>query len=310
VRRISLPSVSWLALLFFASLEAGLSETVVLLPIADTTLIETVPTNNLGGAPFVNSGATQNRPRTRGLFKFDPASQIPARSKIKTVSLAVYVTLQPRDGFEPSCFDLHRVLQPWGEGNKVAVDPRSPGLGAPATTNEATWLHRFAFTTNTWTAPGGAATNDYTPAVSSSQAVYDVGNSPYVFGSTPQFIADVQTWLDDPGANFGWILISEGEDTPFTARRFGSREDTNNAPLLTIEFIAPPRLERPQISATNFTFQFTAEAGQPYAVEFAASLPAAPWLLLTNLPSPTIATNLTVRDLLSPPRRFYRIGAR
>jgi hypothetical protein len=53
-------------------------------------------------------------------------------------------------------------------------------------------------------------------------------------------VADVQGWLNNPKSNFGWMLISESEDTRFTARRFGSREDPNNAPLLDVQYVLVP----------------------------------------------------------------------
>ena len=38
--------------------------------------------------------------------------------------------------------------------------------------------------------------------------------------------------LDDPATNFGWILVCGDELNPDSARRFGSREDSANAPAL------------------------------------------------------------------------------
>ena len=49
--------------------------------------------------------------------------------------------------------------------------------------------------------------------------------------------SDVQDWLDNPSANFGWLLLgNEGEAQ--TARRFDSRQnpDTKLRPMLQIEF--------------------------------------------------------------------------
>ena len=45
----------------------------------------------------------------------------------------------------------------------------------------------------------------------------------YTWGSTPGMVADVQGWLDQPGANFGWILIGD-ETGPQTVKNFASRE--------------------------------------------------------------------------------------
>jgi hypothetical protein len=54
-------------------------------------------------------------------------------------------------------------------------------------------------------------------------------------------VADVQSWLDDPEGNYGWLLKGNEEDRA-TARRFGSRESENPEarPRLTVEYILPP----------------------------------------------------------------------
>jgi hypothetical protein len=56
-------------------------------------------------------------------------------------------------------------------------------------------------------------------------------------------VADVQLWLDQPGSNFGWMLLCQSEGTAFSARRFGSRENPFTTPALAIEFLLPPRIE-------------------------------------------------------------------
>ncbi|MEW6302825.1 MAG: DNRLRE domain-containing protein [Verrucomicrobiota bacterium] len=215
------------------------ADTVQLNPVADTTLIETVPNNNLGGQNHVNAGTTQNFTKNHGLFRFDLSGAIPSDAVVTSVMLQLEVTRQPVDGFAAATFELHRVLLPWGEGDKVST-PLAPGLGAPATLNEATWNHRFAGTSETWAAPGGLAGTDFAATASATQVVYDVGNSPYIFGSSAELINDVTYWLANPESNFGWMLVTQNEGVDFTARRFGSREDTVNAPILTIQFEVVP----------------------------------------------------------------------
>ena len=58
--------------------------------------------------------------------------------------------------------------------------------------------------------------------------------------STDGMVADVQSWLDDPDANFGWLLRGN-ESGIQTAKRFDSRENgtAGNRPQLTIDFMAP-----------------------------------------------------------------------
>jgi hypothetical protein len=59
---------------------------------------------------------------------------------------------------------------------------------------------------------------------------------PYRFES-PGLAADVQSWLESPGEDFGWILIGD-ETGPTTSKRFASREseDPAVAPALVIRF--------------------------------------------------------------------------
>ncbi len=306
--RFSFCFIGALALGFYAC--PVRADSVILASDGDTTLIGAVPDNNNGGQTFVNAGVTQNYTTNRGLFRFDIGSRVPAGSKITHADLTLEVVRQPPpDDYKPSAFDLHRLLVSWGEGNKTnssSVTSPSPGLGEPATTNEATWNARFAFTTNFWTTPGGAATNDYAPSVSSSQFIYGLGDSPYTFASTPVMIADVQIWLDHPETNFGWILKSSDEAMNWTACRFGSREDPQTAPRLTLEY--EPRIDRVQLSGNYFRLSFTAQAEQDYVVEFRDALSTDnAWSTLTNFAAQPASTNLVASDLITDEQRFYRL---
>ena len=287
---------------------AGLrAETISLNPVADTTLIELAPTNNLGGAPIVNAGTTQNLTRNRGLFRFELKGQVPPGSLIARADFILEVTGDPKDGFNPSAFGLHRLFKPWGEGDKSSPDPVHPGQGALATAGEATWNDRFALTTNAWAAPGGAATNDYAPDPSAEVEVYGIGDSPYTFSSTPDLVADVQAWLDDPASNFGWMLICQAESFNFTARRFASREDPARAPLLIIEYF-PPTIDLPGITNGQFAFSFAARSNQAYTVEFLACLSSSDtWSTLTNLPPQPEATHFLFSDPVTNGQRYYRL---
>ncbi len=60
--------------------------------------------------------------------------------------------------------------------------------------------------------------------------------------------ADVQSWLDDPAANHGWVLIGN-EMVTVTAKRFGSRENADPAaqPVLCIGLGEAPAVEIPTL---------------------------------------------------------------
>jgi hypothetical protein len=273
--------------------------------VADTTLSETYPSNNLGGLAQVNSGVTQNGGRNRGLYRFDIAGSIPAGAKILSADLVLEVELVPSGGVPFADFDLHRVLQPWGEGSGTSAR----GYGAPALTNEADWFDRFAYTTNAWSAPGGAPTNDYTAASSATQTIYGPDNSPYTFGPNAQLAADVQLWLDQPQTNFGWMLICADEVTFWSARRFGSRENTSLPPRLELQYLVPPRIDQAQQVGNQFNLSFLALPGQNYMVLFSASLPATAWQPLANVEPPDVVTRVLVIDPMTTTQRFYRVLA-
>ncbi|MHC5003383.1 MAG: multicopper oxidase domain-containing protein, partial [Planctomycetota bacterium] len=65
------------------------------------------------------------------------------------------------------------------------------------------------------------------------------GSGSYNWSSTPQLVADVQGWVDDPATNFGWIVIGE-ESVLQTARKFASREGSaSQRPRLAVTFTPP-----------------------------------------------------------------------
>ena len=83
--------------------------------------------------------------------------------------------------------------------------------------------------------------------ISATTAVIDVGTT-YTW-SSPGLIADVQSWVASPAANFGWVIRAD-EVTQGTAVRFGSRENTMIPPVLTITYDAPPPTPSPTPTAT------------------------------------------------------------
>jgi len=215
------------------------ADEVVLTPSADATLIERAPNNSSGGGIFFNAGTTQVGTRNRALIQFD-LSPIPAGAIITAATLSLNVVREPGCGSADASFGLYRVLRPWGEGSNVPTD-NAGGLGAPAQPGDATWNSRFFGASQAWATPGGAPDIDYVSNPSSSAVIYGPGQSPYQFESTLETAGDLQRWLDNSGTNFGWMLICQAEDTPFTARRFASREDPfGNGPTLTVDFEVVP----------------------------------------------------------------------
>jgi len=197
--------------------------------VADTTLFQNSPDNNLGGSTNFITGTLASGFNNRALIEFSPSVSIPANAVITSVTLTLNVTAANGPN---STFDLHPMLVSWGEGNKTGP------TGAPASAGEATWNARFNSST-LWSTPGGAAGADYSATSSDSAFISGLGS--YTFGSTPGLVEDVQNWLDHPSGDFGWMLLSQSEGTMSTARRFASREDTlGRGPLLSIDYSVVP----------------------------------------------------------------------
>src|SRR5436190_525904 len=141
-------------------------DTVALPSEADTTLIETAPDNNLGGADFFNAGTAGNGNRNRALLLFNPVELIPAGAVITSAQLSLTVVRQPNSGLQNSTFSLRRVFQSWNEGAQNWGE-QGPGQGLPAEMGEATWNHRFSGGT-LWSQPGGQAGVDFSTTLSST----------------------------------------------------------------------------------------------------------------------------------------------
>lgn len=206
------------------------ADTITLEATKDNTLIEGVTDSRSNGAgSFLFAGRTGQRSDSirRGVIQFDTGSFIPAGSTIDSVTLTLNMS-QTNSGSQT--VSLHRVLSDWGEGTSASPG----GVGAPATAGDATWIHTF-FSDSLWDTAGG----DFKVGTSASQSVADVGS--YRWGSTAGMVADVQSWLDNPSTNFGWLLVGN-EALSETSKRFDSRENAiaDNRPLLTVNFTSVP----------------------------------------------------------------------
>lgn len=100
--------------------------------VADTSLLEVAPSNNHGGFFGMNAGTTQNFKRTRAIFRFD-LSSLPTNTVVQSAVVELAVTRQPDEPSPSITFGLHRMLRPWGEGDKnpaphlTRVRQRPPG---------------------------------------------------------------------------------------------------------------------------------------------------------------------------------------
>ena len=214
-----------------SSANAGI---INIMPSKDNTLYEYVASegdlSNGAGFHFF-AGENAMGELRRGVLAFDVAGSIPPGSTITAVSLSLNMSMTPAGAVT---VELHKLLADWGEGTSHA--PMGEGDGAPATPNDATWRHRF-FDSVFWTTQGG----DFSSTVSASQSVGGIGQYTW---SSAQMVADVQSWVNDPGSNFGWLVLGD-ETASATAKRFDTRESAS-PPVLTIEYRTGQPTQRPR----------------------------------------------------------------
>lgn len=211
------------------------SNTIAIGASKDNSIFENFPTNSAGGTAGIYVGGTATRSPRRGLVAFDVAGSVPAGATITSAQLTLYLALGSGNSV---VIELHKLLADWGEGT-AGSDLDSVhfgGAGFQASAGDATWNQRFFGSTN-WTNPG--ADGDFNATASGAAFIglpnIDVANpTPFSWFSTASLVSDVQSWLDDPATNFGWILINTGEAVQGSARAFFSRSatlDTAGFPL-------------------------------------------------------------------------------
>lgn len=210
-----------------------------LFPARDNTLYEQDGLSNGSGRfLFVGNTAQANDSKRRALLYFAVQDSLPAGAIIDSVALQVFVS-RARNAANVPIF-IHRLTNSWGEGTSDAAG--NEGRGTDAAPNDATWTQRF-FNDTPWTSAGG----DFDPLPSAE--VTAPGSGSFTSWKSAGLAQDVQSWLDDPTQNHGWILIGD-EQTSGTARQLGSRHLTTltQRPNLIIYYQNPTR-RAPRFSA-------------------------------------------------------------
>lgn len=290
----------FMLLVWLAAID-GKGDSVTLTPVADTSLFQKFPGNNVGGSMSLASGDTATEDPARALVRFLPSTSIPSGVTVTGARLEMSVVRTITSA--PTVFDVHRLLVDWGEGNKGAG--QVIGAGQPASDGEATWEMRF-HPTVAWNVPGGSAGSDYA-AVSSASAEL-VNQGVLTFASTVILVSDVQAWIDNPASNFGWLVKARHEFSTTSARRFGSREHPDGPPRLVVDYEeARPRITSVAAQDGRLCLRFQAQQGSSYVVERRAGLQTGPWEIVSNLPPATVTHDVTVCDLPGT-IRFYRVG--
>jgi len=271
-----------------SAIVAGISSTAAQTTISivatkDTTLYESATgtvANGGGTHMFVGRvGGGGNFEIRRGLIQWNIAASIPAGSRILSASLDMWV--EQSSAFLPVLTNAHRVTQNWSEGTVAASG--GGGTGTAAIPGETTWLHTN-FSTQFWNTPGGdyAATPSFT---------FDMpGIGAFVTPSNAGIVADVQNMLDNPAANFGWVLKTN-EVLTSNARKINTRNAATLKPKLNITYLAPGQTGTWGVGwpVGAATFQLgitgTATGGNTLPITY------------TNAPTPSVGANFFALDL-------------
>ena len=229
-----LPSFVRACLLLLLAAAAGRTgcaqvTTVAIPALADATIYGDSDLLANGSGEHLFVGKTNHAEARRSLLRFDVAAALPSGAKVLAVELQL--TIDRTFYFSNLPIAVHRVLLPWAEG------PSNPfgeeGGGAAVGVGDATWFRRV-YPTSSWNAPGGD--HDATPA---STCVTPEQFVPVTWPTSARLVADVQSWLDAPGTNHGWLLRTD-EAISGAIRRFASRSNPSlgSRPSLRITWLA------------------------------------------------------------------------
>ena len=195
------------------------AQTVNLDATEDTTIYSENVDNNGGGHAFSIAGTANNGNERRSLLQFDLSGIAPG-SLVNSASLDLDITQVGNTG---GTFQLFRLDTDWAEGRGVG------NQGAAALAGEATW-NSAEFGSVDWT-PGGS----FFPQLLSEVSITSTGEAS--FSSSDNFIDAIQSIVDDPTQNFGFLISSSSGDG--SAIRSGSREG-GSAASLSVDFTAIP----------------------------------------------------------------------
>lgn len=200
---------------------------VTLTAVADNTLYEDPAgaTSN-GAGQYVYTGNQNNGRKRRGVVRFDVGS-IPTAALVQSARLRLFGN---QASGSPVDVSIHRLTATWGEGTSDASG--NEGSGTAATTNDATWLHRF-YNATFWATLGG----DFAPAASATLSV-PATSGVFQEWSGTTVAADVQGWIGGTTVNAGWLIRGD-EASSSNTRRFDSRESGTaaNRPALLVTYL-------------------------------------------------------------------------
>ena len=208
----------------------------------DNTIFSGAVNNSNGAGIYFfagRNGASNGNSIQRALLHFN-LGNIPAGSTITSATLSLFCN---KVGFTTTGIALYKLTSDWGEGTSDAEGNEGPGV--TATTGDATWNQRF-YPTSNWSTPGGSYISTFT----TTTAAVNAGTTVSVSGAG--LLADVQNMVNNPTANFGWLIAASDEEPTNTAKRFVSRNNSIAAqrPTLNITYTASLPVNLKGFSAT------------------------------------------------------------
>ena len=267
--------------------------------------------NGAGDYMFAGSTDPSKRPGAvrRALISWS-TNTVPANSLV----VAARITMKmDRTISGPFDFSLHRMSANWGEGTSVPpVTSQGEGDGGVASPTDATWVKPLHGQGSLWNNPGG----DFSPAPSATSVVdreTTFANGIYTW-SSPQLAKDVNAWLANPSANFGWLLKADveakvitgtgvaGQNTVTVASMAGLREgmDIAGTGISSGTRIAPCgintatntlTLTAANISAVSGNLIFASPSAKRFVTKTAILASNRPRLILNYIPAPAAPTH-------------------
>ena len=211
-----------------SSVSRPVQEPEPLAPSADATLYESssgLLANGAGVSLYVGTTRQESERVRRALIRFDLSELSASCELIRSAQLRMTVTRSQGGALQLS---VYRVLTEWNEGS-AGAGTADDGRGAPAGSGDATWLHTGSG--SLWTMAGGD--HDQSPAL--QESISATTGVVTIQDATAGLRDLVQFWRDNPGQNFGALLVSD-ESLIGTVRRFQSRESgSSGAPQLVLQ---------------------------------------------------------------------------
>ena len=261
--------------------------TLILNPSADTMIrdTESLPPGD-GSSEVLACGTTREGQHARILLQFD-FSSLPTNVVVTNAVLRLVVFQSPNGG-AIAPYGLHRLFLPWDE---LLANWTNTGLVD-------------------WAQPGGMPGPDYVALPAATNNIDTIGT--YLF-SDPALLSDVLLWITNDAVNQGWMLRCETEEVFQSAKRFTAREypDSTLRPQLILYHNGPdevppgPRLRNPRVEGGIFSFDFVAEPGNGYSIEYKDNL-SDEWMPYDYYADPGVEFVFTVSDTVAP-QRFFRI---